>query len=143
MSILDKPEYMCECCGNTSFTEFQFDRQTCFCEGAIVPCKICVICGTLYNTEDWWKGYNICEHCFRKGETIENAFKYAEECGCSVPVEINEFVVTLLGEERISQILNDYIIEHYKNDDENVRRFLEADSMAFAWFLEEQDNDKD
>ena len=145
MTIYDNPEFMCDCCGATSFPEFRWERGDCACGGTIVPCKTCKSCGVLYNTEESVIFSSICNDCYNAGKTVANAIKYSKKWGYTNPVQVSDLADRLLGQERINQILYEYILSHYTDGDETISKYLGANSLAaaisFASFLEEENYD--
>lgn len=139
-------EFMCDCCGSTSFNERELDTGICRCgHGNVVKCQPCAICETLIPTHEFSTSDfdNICDECFDKGETVENALEYADVCSCPVDVPINEFVAEALGVERINQILADYVRQNIGDYSKEVCHYVEGDKICFAEFLENKANDSE
>ena len=111
------------------FAEKRVDYE-CGCGGRLVTARKCPICDEWYVEDEG----SICEECFEKGETLDNALKVGEE-DCR-DVLVNGFVYYYLGADKINEILMSVVKATCDPKDKKIPRYCELDSQWFRDFLE-------
>lgn len=100
--------YECVRCGrrfeefNVSTDEFGWKNAECpYCKGEIEDLYECKVCGE-YHTDDALYG-GVCGECIEKHTNLDNCIEFGNKD--RKKVEINGFILSLLTEEQINDIL--------------------------------------
>lgn len=103
----------------------------CSCGGEYEDAKRCKVCGE-YMPES--HGY-ICSYCKEENITLENAIALSAKSHFKYDVEVSELAQYLFNEDKINEILNDYIKAHYTDNSPEIRKYLLEDEESFADFV--------
>lgn len=118
-------------------TYYEDIPESCSCGGDFIEAKQCEICEEWNNPDDIYN--EVCEKCLQENATFENALKYGGDEYGKVNVEINGFIATLLGQEKINQILEDYVrLNKLPQDEKVAKEFCLNDKYDFSYFVKEQ-----
>jgi hypothetical protein len=121
---------VCDKCGKkTTYSELPVDRDIhgytslgqplveetlnteCSCGGVFREGRKCEICGEYFYDKDV---LFVCEDCLDDEMTVENAVKIGDS-NRNYDVALNGFIVEILGEEKINEILADWILGNHKS----------------------------
>lgn len=101
------------------------------CRGVFAKTVKCEICGSEHLEEELVSG--VCAECIEQGNNIETCYNISL---CDVVnVKVNTFLASVLSEEKINDILKDYV-EKNKNEI-NCRKFIDEDIEWFCHMLKE------
>ena len=108
--------------------------DTCPCckRGQLLEAAICPICEKPFDNSEL---HGVCEVCLEKAETVENALKIGDVSRENVG--INSFISSVLTEDRINHILENYVEQHYTDHCKEVVKFCEDDLGEFSDFVKE------
>lgn len=82
--------------------EFGNKKAVCpYCKGDIEDMYECKVCGGLVSEDDLWGG--VCGECIEKHTNLDNCIEFGNED--KKKIEINGFILSLLTEEQINDIL--------------------------------------
>jgi RecJ-like exonuclease len=141
--------YICDCCGRLkeelgsysvchgysslgeSYSE-RFSDDECSCGGTFVEAEQCAICGEWICADE-----EICKDCQETEFNLDNAIRYGKWSSDKYGKPINEFFVFALGEEKVEEILSNYIRERSEDFEEIATEYCSDDKSNFSEFINE------
>lgn len=140
--------YICNVCGHTkedlpwvriygdNLLEGYMDErdESCPCckNGSMVEATECEVCGKYFDNSEL---HGVCEVCIEKAKTVGNALKIGDMSRENVA--INSFVASVLTEDQINRILENYVEQHFTDQSKEVSRYCELDIWEFSDFIKE------
>jgi hypothetical protein len=146
--------YICNQCGHTqdklkyariygdNLLEGYMDEviTDCACckHGELVEATECSVCGRYFDNSSL---FGVCEDCLAEHHTVGDALKFGDEEKIDVP--INSFIYNILAIDKINQILEKYVEEHFTDCCKEVTEFCNLDKWAFSEYVENLGKESD
>ena len=106
----------------------------CSCGGDFAEAFRCEVCGDWFATEDGCKPiFKICDKCLEEEQTVDNAIEIGE--GDPKSIKLNGFFSSVLGEDKVNEILSAWVKENIKDTDVRVFGYCCEDMSFFREFV--------